>query len=163
MVGGCWLLISAVARQAYPLAWNYLAVAHVSLDLLVAAAMVAGVVMAVDSVHRRRVLGLGLRRLAPSAALGGVVRVDLSDPPAPWSGAALGAPTGGEDELCIAATGRQPLLGDTCFTRAEIHALEPGTVVCSVWEQPDGPCTGNEQVPLADFADIACTDPGRNG
>ena len=240
VVGGCWLLIGAVARQAYPLAWNYLTILHLPLDVLVAAAMAAGVVMAVDSGRRRRALGLSLRRLAPSAALGvvlvlavivgralpagdgfngqvgvmagpdgspvavlglcqgtvdslviedlvaeqawqegddyapaaslehdgglgGVVQVDLTDPPAQWSGAALGEPASGEDELNITATGRQSLLNDTYFTRAEIQALEPGMVVYSVWEQPDGPYTGNEQVPLADFADLACTNPGRNG
>ena len=239
-VGGCWLLIGAVARQVYPLAWSYLTILHLPLDVLVAAAVAAGVVMAVDSVRRRRTLGLGLRRLAPSAVLGvvlvlavivgralpagdgfngqvgvmagpdgapvavlglcqgtvdslvvedleaeqawqegdddapaasldhggglaGVVQVDLSDPPASWSGAALGEPTSGEDELHITATGRQSLLNDTYFTRAEIQALEPGTVTFSVWEQPDGPYTGNEQVPLADFVDVACTGSGRNG
>lgn len=249
VVAGCWLVAGAVARQALPLAWSYTTILHVPLDLLAAAAVVAGVVMAVNSLRRRRALGLRLRPLAPSAVLGvvvllavlagraipgapgaptgdgfngqvgvmagpdgapvavlalcqgtggtvdslvvedlvaeqawqegddyapaagldhdggldGVVQVNLSNPPAQWSGRALGAPTSDEDGLNIIATGPQSVLNDTYFTRAEIQALEPGMVTFSVWEQPGGPYTGNEQVPLADFADVACTNPGRNG
>ena len=237
VVGGCWLLVGAVARQVYPLAWTYSAVLHVPLDLLAAAAVVAGVVMAADSVRRRRVLRL--RRLAPAAGLGaalvlavlvgrslpvgdgfngqvgvmagpggapvavlglcegtvdslevldlvyeqslqegdayapaarlhhdggldGVVVVDLADPPPGWDGMPLGAAASGEDELNISATGRQSLLNDTYFTRAEVAQLSPGTVLYSVWDQPDGALSGNEQAPLADFAAVACSGRGRN-
>lgn len=246
VVGGCWLVVGAVARQAFPLAWTYTAVLHVPLDLVAVVAVVAGVVMAVDSLRRRRTLGLRLRVLAPSAALGvlvllaalagravpavpgvpagdgfngqvgvmagpdgapvavlglcqgtvdsltvqdvaneqlleegdaylpaarlehdgglgGIVQVDLTRPPAQWGGTALGDPASGEEDLRITATGRQSVLNDTYFTRAEIQQLAPGMVTYSVWEQPDGPYTGNEQVPLSDFAGTACTNPGRNG
>ena len=239
VVGGGWLLVGAVARQVYPLVWSYSAIVHVPLDLLAAVAVAAGVVMAVDSAHRRRTLRLQLRPLAPSAALGavlvvavlvgrsipagngfngqvgvmagpggapvavlgvcegtvdslevldlvyeqslqqgdayapaarlhhdggldGVVVVDLTRPPPQWAGTPLGAAASGEDELNISATGRQSLLDDTYFTRAEVEQLSPGMVLYSVWEQPDGAYQGNEQAPLADFAAVACSGRGRN-
>lgn len=240
VVGGCWLLVGAVVRQAYPLVWSYSAIVHVPLDLLAAAAVAAGIVMGVDSVLRRRALRLRLRPLVPGAVLGavlvlavlvgralpagdgfngqvgvmagpgggpvavlgvcegtvdslevldlvyeqslqegdayapaarlhhdgaldGVVVVDLADPPPGWSGAALGAAASGEDELNISATGRQSLLNDTYFTRAEVQQLAPGMVLYSVWDDPYGPYIGNEQAPLASFAAVACSGRGRNG
>lgn len=101
--------------------------------------------------------------LEHDGALDGIVQVDLTQPPTGWSGSALGDAASGEEDLRISATGHQSVLNDTFFTRAEIQDLAPGMVTYSVWEQSDGPYSGNEQVPLADFADIACTNPGRNG
>ena len=98
--------------------------------------------------------------LRHNGALDGVTTVDLSEPSARWSGSALGDPARGEGDLNITATGRGSLLNDTYFTRAQIEQLAPGMVTFSVWEHPFGPYTGNEQVPLADFADIACSGRG---
>ncbi len=235
LVGGCWLLIGAVVRHTHPLTWTYLEILRFPLDALAAAAVITGIVLAIEAAQARRALGRPLRPLARTVILNGalllvvligrmlpagdgfdgqvgvmaspegtpvavlgvcqgaidsvsvedfdspladeafergevayaarlhhqdgvdqLVLVDLSTPPAEWSGTALRPPAAGEEELYIAASGRESKLNEIWFTRAEVEQLAPGDVLHTTFGHVTGPWAANEQVPLQDFLAVAC-------
>ena len=87
----------------------------------------------------------------------GVTLVDLTSPPAGWSGTILQPPNPGEGRLYLDARGQGSVLDVLWFTRAEVAQLPPDTVLLSAWGE-QGELVRNEQVPLEDVAAVACSE-----
>jgi hypothetical protein len=96
-------------------------------------------------------------RLQHEDGVNEVTAVDLTSPPAGWSGTTLRPSANSEDELYVEATGRGAVLDVIWFTRAEVERLPPDTVLLSTWDD-GGAWAGSEQVQFEDVATVACAE-----